>query len=181
MRDARNQAGLTLEQAAARTCIKKDYIQALEADDAEHLPGGIFPSAYVRTLCNLYNLNDAGREAARRKVREAFAPQENVPEQLLQHLEQDAQRNEAEIQRVNKIFYLLLAGAAALGILLIAGVILIVVSLRGTPEPTVAENSTPTRQEERTVPVSAFDATRLETLTPPQMPVLMRILPVPSK
>ena len=40
MRDARNQAGLTLEQAAARTCIKKDYIQALEADDAEHLPGG---------------------------------------------------------------------------------------------------------------------------------------------
>ena len=55
------------------------------------------------------------------------------------------------------------------------------VSLRGTPEPTVAENSTPTRQEERTVPVSAFDATRLETLTPPQMPVLMRILPVPSK
>lgn len=181
MRDARNQAGLTLEQAAARTCIKKDYIQALEADDAEHLPGGIFPSAYVRTLCNLYNLNDAGREAARRKVREAFAPQENVPEQLLQHLEQDAQRNEAEIQRVNKIFYLLLAGAAALGILLIAGVILIVVSLRGTPEPAVAENSTPTRQEERTVPVSAFDATRLETLTPPQMPVLMRILPVPSK
>ncbi len=181
MRDARSQAKLTLEQAAARTCIKKEYIQALESDDAARLPGGIFPSAYVRTLCNLYNLNDAGREAARKKVRETFAPREDVPEQLLQHLEQDAQRNEAEIQRVNRIFYLLLAGAAALGILLIAGVILIVVSLHRGPETGIAETNPVPPQGERTVPVSAFDAARLETLTPPQMPVLMRILPVPSK
>ena len=181
MQDARKQAGLTLEQAAALTHIKKDYILALEADDQENLPGGIFPSAYVRTLCGLYNLNDSGREAALKKVRETFSAHDNVPEQLIQHLEQDVQRNEAEEQRVNKIFYLIVSGAAALAVLLIAGIVLLTVSLRGDSAPKLAETEkTPVRQEQRTPPVSDFDAQKLETLTPPQIPVLMRILLVPS-
>lgn len=181
MQDARKQAGLTLEQAAALTHIKKDYILALEADDQENLPGGIFPSAYVRTLCGLYNLNDSGREAALKKVRETFSAHDNVPEQLIQHLEQDVQRNEAEEQRVNKIFYLIVSGAAALAVLLIAGIVLLTVSLRGDSAPKLAETEkTPVRQEQRTPPVSDFDAQKLETLTPPQSPVLMRILLVPS-
>lgn len=181
MQDARQQAGLTLEQAAALTHIKKDYILALEADDQENLPGGIFPSAYVRTLCGLYNLNDSGREAALKKVRETFSAHDNVPEQLIQHLEQDVQRNEAEEQRVNKIFYLIVSGAAALAVLLIAGIVLLTVSLRGDSAPELAETEkTPVRQEQRTPPVSDFDARKLETLTPPQSPVLMRILLVPS-
>ena len=181
MQDARQQAGLTLEQAAALTHIKKDYILALEADDQENLPGGIFPSAYVRTLCGLYNLNDSGREAALKKVRETFSAHDNVPEQLIQHLEQDVQRNETEEQRVNKIFYLIVSGAAALAVLLIAGIVLLTVSLRGDSAPKLAETEkTPVRQEQRTPPVSDFDARKLETLTPPQSPVLMRILLVPS-
>ena len=181
MQDARKQAGLTLEQAAALTHIKKDYILALEADDQENLPGGIFPSAYVRTLCGLYNLNDSGREAALKKVRETFSAHDNVPEQLIQHLEQDVQRNEAEEQRVNKIFYLIVSGAAALAVLLIAGIVLLTISLRGDSAPKLAETEkTPVRQEQRTPPVSDFDARKLETLTPPQSPVLMRILLVPS-
>ena len=181
MQDARQQAGLTLEQAAALTHIKKDYILALEADDQENLPGGIFPSAYVRTLCGLYNLNDSGREAALKKVRETFSAHDNVPEQLIQHLEQDAQRIEAEEQRGNKIFYLIVSGAAALAVLLIAGIVLLTVSLRGDSAPKLAETEkTPVRQEQRTPPVSDFDARKLETLTPPQSPVLMRILLVPS-
>ena len=181
MQDARQQAGLTLEQAAALTHIKKDYILALEADDQENLPGGIFTSAYVRTLCGLYNLNDSGREAALKKVRETFSAHDNVPEQLIQHLEQDVQRNEAEEQRVNKIFYLIVSGAAALAVLLIAGIVLLTVSLRGDSAPKLAETEkTPVRQEQRTPPVSDFDARKLETLTPPQSPVLMRILLVPS-
>lgn len=181
MQEARKQAGLTLEQAAALTHIKKDYILALEADDQENLPGGIFPSAYVRTLCGLYNLNDSGREAALKKVRETFSAHDNVPEQLIQHLEQDVQRNEAEEQRVNKIFYLIVSGAAALAVLLIAGIVLLTVSLRGDSAPKLAETEkTPVRQEQRTPPVSDFDAQKLETLTPPQSPVLMRILLVPS-
>lgn len=181
MQDARKQAGLTLEQAAALTHIKKDYILALEADDQENLPGGIFPSAYVRTLCGLYNLNDSGREAALKKVRETFSAHDNVPEQLIQHLEQDVQRNEAEKQRVNKIFYLIVSGAAALAVLLIAGIVLLTVSLRGDSAPKLAETEkAPVRQEQRTPPVSDFDARNLETLTPPQSPVLMRILLVPS-
>ena len=163
------------------THIKKDYILALEADDQENLPGGIFPSAYVRTLCGLYNLNDSGREAALKKVRETFSAHDNVPEQLIQHLEQDVQRNEAEEQRVNKIFYLIVSGAAALAVLLIAGIVLLTVSLRGDSAPKLAETEkTPVRQEQRTPPVSDFDARKLETLTPPQSPVLMRILLVPS-
>lgn len=181
MQNARKEAGLTLEQAASLTHIKKGYILALESDDRENLPGGIFPNAYVRTLCGLYNLNDSGREAALKKVRETFSAHDNVPEQLIQHLEQDVQRNEAEEQRVNKIFYLVVSGAAALAVLLIAGIVLLTVSLRGSTKPELAETEKPpVQQEQRTAPVSAFDARKLESLTPPQNPVLMRILLVPS-
>ena len=65
--------------------------------------------------------------------------------------------------------------------LLIAGIVLLTVSLRGDSAPKLAATEkTPVRQEQRTPPVSDFDAQKLETLTPPQSPVLMRILLVPS-
>lgn len=177
MSDARKQAGLSIEQAEQLTHIKKNYIAALENDNAAELPPGIFPTAYVRSLCGAYNLNDAGREIALRKVRETFAVHDPVPDQFIHNLEQNVQRNVAEEQRVNKIFYLAVAGAATLLVLLIAGIILITLSLRTPSSSKSAPDASVAAQTQRSAPVSNFDAARLEALTPVQIPALMRTLP----
>ena len=177
MRDARKQAGLTIEQAEQLTHIKKNYITALENDDAAELPSGIFPTAYVRSLCGAYNLSDAGREIALRRVRETFTTHDAVPEQLIHNLEQGGQRNLAEEQRINKIFYLAGAGAVVLLLLLIAGIILITLSLRAPSSSKTVPDASAAAQTQRSAPVSNFDAARLEALTPVQIPALMRTLP----
>ena len=177
MSDARKQAGLSIAQAEQLTHIKKNYITALENDDAKELPTGIFPTAYVRSLCGAYNLNDAGREVALRKVRETFAVHDPVPDQFIHNLEQNVQRNVAEEQRVNKIFYLAVAGAATLLVLLIAGIILITLSLHAPSPQKTDPDASAAAQTRRSAPVSNFDAARLETLTPVQIPALMRTLP----
>lgn len=177
MSDARKQAGLSIAQAEQLTHIKKNYITALENDDAKELPTGIFPTAYVRSLCGAYNLNDAGREIALRKVRETFAVHDPVPDQFIHNLEQNVQRNVAEEQRVNKIFYLAVAGAATLLVLLIAGIILITLSLHAPSPQKTDPDASASAQTRRSAPVSNFDAARLETLTPVQIPALMRTLP----
>ena len=177
MSDARKQAGLSIAQAEQLTHIKKNYITALENDDAKELPTGIFPTAYVRSLCGAYNLNDAGREVALRKVRETFAVHDPVPDQFIHNLEQNVQRNVAEEQRVNKIFYLAVAGAATLLVLLIAGIILITLSLHAPSPQKTDPDASASAQTRRSAPVSNFDAARLETLTPVQIPALMRTLP----
>lgn len=177
MSDARKQAGLSIAQAEQLTHIKKNYITALENDDAKELPTGIFPTAYVRSLCGAYNLNDAGREVALRKVRETFAVHDPVPDQFIHNLEQNVQRNVAEEQRVNKIFYLAVAGAATLLVLLIAGIILITLSLHAPSPKKTDPDASAAAQTRRSAPVSNFDAARLETLTPVQIPALMRTLP----
>ena len=130
MQNARKQAGMSLEQASAATRIKKNYIAALEEDDFKSLPSGIFPSAYVRTLCGIYNLNEESRAIALRKIRESAGTHEDVPEQLIHHLEQDVQKNEEEEKRINKIFYLVTSAAALVLILIVAGIVLLTLSLR---------------------------------------------------
>ncbi len=183
MQNARKQAGMSLEQASAATRIKKNYIAALEEDDFKSLPSGIFPSAYVRTLCGIYNLNEESRAIALRKIRESAGTHEDVPEQLIHHLEQDVQKNEEEEKRINKIFYLVTSAAALVLILIVAGIVLLTLSLR-QPE-TEKTVSTPASAgntaEVRTAPVRSFDARQLESLTPPQFPAIMRELVIPSR
>ena len=78
---------------------------------------------------------------------------------------------------MNKIFYLAVAGAATLLVLLIAGIILITLSLRAPSSSKSAPDASVAAQTQRSAPVSNFDATRLEALTPVQIPALMRTLP----
>ena len=100
-----------------------------------------------------------------------------VPDQFIHNLEQNVQRNVAEEQRVNKIFYLAVAGAATLLVLLIAGIILITLSLHAPSPQKTDPDALASAQTRRSAPVSNFDAARLETLTPVQIPALMRTLP----
>ena|ERR1700722_1030838 len=44
----RKKAGISLEQIADRTKISLRFLQAIEAEDFEKLPGGIFSTSYLR-------------------------------------------------------------------------------------------------------------------------------------
>lgn len=56
LREARNAAGLSAEQAADVTKIRLDYIVGIENDDFKRLPPVVFIRAYSRTLAGLYKL-----------------------------------------------------------------------------------------------------------------------------
>jgi len=184
MKDARNQAGMTLSQVAAATRIKTSYIEAIEADDFKSLPAGIFPSAYVRTLCGTYNLTEECREIALQKVTETLGHLDEVPKELLQHLEQDVQKNEKEEKRITKIFYIVSFCAALILILIATGIVMLAFSLKKPAEsapPVQTAEVNRTETPKRTRAVEIFDSGKLETLTPPQIPSLMGELPVPKK
>ena len=79
LREARNAAGLSAEQAADVTKIRLDYIVGIENDDFKRLPPVVFIRAYSRTLAGLYKLDQATQDVIMQKVNELEAPAD-VPE-----------------------------------------------------------------------------------------------------
>jgi cytoskeleton protein RodZ len=59
LRRARAAAGLTLDSASARTRIKRDYLEALEAMDPRGLPSRAYCVGYLRTYAQFLGLNAA--------------------------------------------------------------------------------------------------------------------------
>ena len=57
LRDARLGCGLSIAEVANRTKINHRQIEALEAEQYERLPGGVFIRGYVRALAPIVGLN----------------------------------------------------------------------------------------------------------------------------
>ncbi|SEG45563.1 Helix-turn-helix domain-containing protein [Bryocella elongata] len=52
----RERRGITLEAVAEGTKVSSRHLRALEADDAENMPGGVFNRGMVRSYCRFLNL-----------------------------------------------------------------------------------------------------------------------------
>jgi len=48
LRHARKQVGISLDEIASRTKISLRFLHAIEAEEFEKLPGGIFSTSYLR-------------------------------------------------------------------------------------------------------------------------------------
>lgn len=72
LREARQELGLTLEQVAAATKIRKDYLVALEEGDCRQLPPKAYALAYAKTYAEYVGL-DAGDVAETMKAEYLFA------------------------------------------------------------------------------------------------------------
>lgn len=59
LREARGRLGLTLDSAAARTRIRRDYLEALETMDPRGLPSRAYCIGYLRTYAQFLELDDA--------------------------------------------------------------------------------------------------------------------------
>ena len=66
LRDARLECGLSIAEVANRTKISHRYIEALEAEQYERLPGGVFVRGYVRAVAPIVGLNPDDVAAALR-------------------------------------------------------------------------------------------------------------------
>ncbi|QNL18071.1 helix-turn-helix domain-containing protein [Hyphobacterium sp. CCMP332] len=58
LREARTKLGLTLDSAAARTRIRRDYLEALETMDPRGLPAQAYAIGYLRTYARFLALDD---------------------------------------------------------------------------------------------------------------------------
>ena len=53
-RAARESSGFTVERAAMATRISQPFIEALERDAFDKLPGAVFGRGFIRNLCKTY-------------------------------------------------------------------------------------------------------------------------------
>ena len=170
LKAARTEAGYTLEQVEAVTKLRSHYLTALEKSDLKHLPPMVYVLAYIRSLKELYGLDDDGMSMIREKLHQT-PDKSSVPPTLIQNLERDSLINEEENERIRHIFW---AAAAGLGLLFVLIVWLIAAALM---KPSVPEQTEKVPAEEKeTVPESVspsgkpeFRMEDFDALTAPQV------------
>lgn len=79
LRDARKRRKLSLEEAEEATKIRARYLQALESEDWEQLPGETYARAFIRTYAALLGLDGDRLADEQRRERGATRPGERLP------------------------------------------------------------------------------------------------------
>ena len=167
---ARKKAGLTEEQVRQITKLSAVYFSALEHSDLQNLPPPAYVAAYIRTLADVYGLDEESAALISAKLKNGHELAGDVPPALIQNLEKDGVVNEQEDLRLRRIFWL---SASGLGLLLLLIIIWIIAASLGGSEPEPVEqpavSSDPAAMEE---PSGKPEFTRedFDELTTPQMP-----------
>ncbi|HRR29551.1 MAG TPA: helix-turn-helix transcriptional regulator, partial [Victivallales bacterium] len=90
LQEARSTLGLSQDQVAIQTKIKKSYIEALERDDFENLPSMVYVKAYIRRLCQEYGIEE---ESALKALKRHKNSEYIVPDDVLLDIEKGKQIN----------------------------------------------------------------------------------------
>lgn len=135
----REKLNLSYAQVFEATRIKSDMVRALEEEDFSMLPQPVYVIAYVKRLCQFYNINNALAREFVSKMRDEIAF--DVPEDFSKSVK-GSDVSEENMRRIRN-----LALAAALVIflflvLLISGITLVVINLRKAEnQPSYSENT----------------------------------------
>jgi len=111
--DARARAGLSLEQVAQSTRIKKSFIESLERDDYSNLPPTVYVKAYVKSLCEIYKIDLEALPPMPSDLEES----QELPEEIINEVGQKREINLESETRFRKIVLL-----STIGILAAAGI-----------------------------------------------------------
>lgn len=79
LRDARTRRKLSLQDAEEATKIRARYLQALESEDWDQLPGDTYARAFIRTYGALLGLDGDRLADEQRRARGALRPGERLP------------------------------------------------------------------------------------------------------
>jgi len=177
LQEARVRCDLSIEQVALATKIKLHFLEALERDDAEHLPPEVYVKAYVRRLCHHYGL-DENEVLALAVAPPPKAVDKSIPQEILQHIEEGKQVNPQEERKIRRLQW---AAAAAVLIVTLAAGFWFWQSQQ--PEANVSGQSAPTVpgsiQQDA---ASALEiAGELAKRCPPAPPLVLSELPIPGR
>jgi cytoskeletal protein RodZ len=78
LQQRRQRAGISLEQIAERTKISIRFLKAIESEEFEKLPGGIFATSYLRQYAAVVGIDEA---ALLERYRTRWAPRSEVVEE----------------------------------------------------------------------------------------------------
>jgi cytoskeletal protein RodZ len=123
IQDARVKAGLSINQVSQKTKIHVHYLEAIERDDFANTPPFIYVRAYVKKLCDLYEIS----EDTAMSLLEVFqSEREPLPEKLIQDLKETKQVNENDVEKVKSYVKLIgMSTASFIILLVILGAVLI--------------------------------------------------------
>lgn len=79
LRNARTRRRLSLQEAEAATKIRARYLQALEEEDWDQLPGETYARAFIRTYGALLGLDGSRLAEEQRRLRSGAGPGDRVP------------------------------------------------------------------------------------------------------
>ena len=72
LRAAREREGISLEEVAAKTRIRINFLRALEEDNLEAMPGGVYAVGFIRNYCKVLGMDH--REAINAYYAQTEAP-----------------------------------------------------------------------------------------------------------
>lgn len=134
----RNARGLPLEEVALSTRIRMEYLIELEADDLLKRLPPVYISAYVRKLIEVYDLSDADCGILMDKMHGETPPEkEELPEKLIESVNEGALVNEGENKRIRNITFIFFGVIGLVAVALVWLIILVIVNHARTSKPVV--------------------------------------------
>lgn len=169
--DIRNARKLPLEEVAAATRIRTEYLIELESDELlKNLPT-VYISAYVRKLAEVYQLRKEDVDALLEKMHgETPEKSEEIPDKLFQSVNEGTLVDEGEKKRIRNIT---IGIYAALGVILLAIIWLIVLAVVHYAKNNEASGVVPGTVQPAETPVSQtilLDESELDALIVPETP-----------
>lgn len=138
LKAARSSSGLSLEDVEKATQIRTHYVQALENADYDVLPRPVYVLAYLRKLCELYDIPEDEEEQLVRPWRDIHC---ELPENLVASVQQDPENPQPKVIHQLEVAILAIIGLVVLGI--IVGIVVLVLSfVNGSKVPELTVDNT---------------------------------------
>lgn len=168
----RTARGLSLEEVALATRIRMEYLVELEADELLKTLPLVYVSAYVRKLIEVYDLSKADGDTLIDKMHgETPQDQEELPDKLIESVNEGALVNEGENKRIRNITIVFFCVIGLVAAALLWLIILVVVHHVRTSDPVPGPGAVLVQPAEE--PVSRtlhMDETELDALIVPETP-----------
>ena len=171
----RNARGLSLEEVALATRIRREYLVQLEADELLKTLPHVYISAYVRKLIEVYDLSAADGELLIEKMNGGTAQDsEEIPEKLIKSVNEGTLVNEGENKRIRNITIVFFAAIGIVAAAILWLVILVIVHYARTQDPVPGNSSeiagTVQPAEEPVSQTVLLDESELDALIVPETP-----------
>lgn len=127
LRLQREKLNLSYEEVFEATKLKPDMIRALEEENFSLLPQPVYVIAYVKRLCQFYNINNALAREFMDRLRSEIAF--DVPDDVSKSVK-GSDESEENLRRIRNLIVVVVLVFLLLLMLIVTGITMVVVNLR---------------------------------------------------